>query len=71
MQKEFITPKNFENVIVTIESGFVSFKFVSDQRKDGCFYDFNIDDWGRFYKNHMVGKAWFTQGMFDFINSNV
>lgn len=71
MEKIFITPQNFEDVIVIIEEKFVAFKFVSDQREDGCFYDFKLENWDPHYKRHMMDKQWFTQEMADFITSNI
>ena len=71
MEKQFTTPANFEDVIITIDDVFVTFKFVLDQREDGSFYDFQKGCWNKSYKNHMLEKLWFTSEMADFITSNI
>jgi len=70
MEKVFFSDHFGRTVTISISFRDVDFIF-SFPGEDFSFYDFPKIDWNDKYKKHMATKAWFTQGMYDFITSNI
>lgn len=70
MEQVFFSNHFDRTITISISFRDVDFIF-SFPGEDFSFYDFPKIDWHSKFKKHMQDKAWFTQEMFDFINSNI